>query len=317
MSDTALRDPRSGGRLARLAELLLVAASLALAAPGAGGGTLPPVTIDGCDTGLADAVVADGLTISALVGECAAAASDHCQLVTCVAWLADDLKKAGIIGGRDQGSLVSCAARAGDEVLGLDPLVPRPLRFVFESARDELSVALRDVHAAYVTAPATPEGLAAIYGRRNAAVLYLRARPEEAAQRLVEEAECLGPTDVTRLQSVFHLLGWFDSETGVAFLHQRSTSELPPPAADDEGVSLLEIAETVRRHAVMGLGRLRHQGSEGARLRLLDLVGADDPQLTRLAIKTYYDGAGQRWRAKQEMAPRLPVQSRHLLHEIY
>jgi hypothetical protein len=70
------------------------------------------VVIDGCDSGVANVLVGAGCTISDLIEECAAGAGNHGGFVSCVSHLANDLKKAGIISGRDKGKITSCAAQS-------------------------------------------------------------------------------------------------------------------------------------------------------------------------------------------------------------
>jgi hypothetical protein len=70
------------------------------------------VVIDGCDSGVSNALAADGCTISDLIGECAEGTSNHGQFVRCVAHLTNDLKKAGEISGADKGAINSCAGQA-------------------------------------------------------------------------------------------------------------------------------------------------------------------------------------------------------------
>jgi hypothetical protein len=68
------------------------------------------VVIEGCDSGVANALLPGGCTISDLIAECIGSAANHGQLVSCVSTLADGLKKAGVIAGSQQGAIVSCAA---------------------------------------------------------------------------------------------------------------------------------------------------------------------------------------------------------------
>ena len=69
------------------------------------------VRIDGCDSGVEDVVLSDGSTISELVAECADGSSTHGQFVSCIALVASDLKKTGIITGQQKGALQRCAAQ--------------------------------------------------------------------------------------------------------------------------------------------------------------------------------------------------------------
>ena len=72
------------------------------------------VIIDGCDTGVPNVVVdEDSLcTISDLMADCAAQATNHGDFVSCVAALTNSLKKAGVITGAQKGLIQSCAAQA-------------------------------------------------------------------------------------------------------------------------------------------------------------------------------------------------------------
>ncbi len=70
------------------------------------------VVIDGCDSGVTNYLFDNGCTISDLVGTCADDASNHGQFVSCVAHLTNELKRDGIISGREKGKIQSCAARA-------------------------------------------------------------------------------------------------------------------------------------------------------------------------------------------------------------
>jgi len=57
-------------------------------------------------------VLSDGASFNDLIGTAASGAGNHGQFVNAVADLADGWKKAGLISGRDQGRIVSCAARS-------------------------------------------------------------------------------------------------------------------------------------------------------------------------------------------------------------
>jgi hypothetical protein len=69
------------------------------------------IVIDGCDTGVLDQQY-NGSSISALIEGCASGAANHGAYVSCVAKLANDLKKAGIISGQDKDALQRRAAQA-------------------------------------------------------------------------------------------------------------------------------------------------------------------------------------------------------------
>jgi len=70
------------------------------------------VVIDGCNTGVTDAVLPSGRTISDLIAECAKGASNHGQFVSCVAHVTNDLSETRTISGQQKGAIQSCAAQA-------------------------------------------------------------------------------------------------------------------------------------------------------------------------------------------------------------
>jgi hypothetical protein len=70
------------------------------------------VAIDGCDSGVANIVFPDGSTISDLIYQIAGGAKNHGQFVKGVTALMNDLKKADLITGSQQGSIVNCASEA-------------------------------------------------------------------------------------------------------------------------------------------------------------------------------------------------------------
>lgn len=69
------------------------------------------IYIDGCDTGVIDQLY-KGKFISDWINECAADARNHGDFMSCVAKLTNELKKAGVITGREKGAIQSCAAQA-------------------------------------------------------------------------------------------------------------------------------------------------------------------------------------------------------------
>ena len=70
------------------------------------------VIVDGCDSGVDNVLFDNGCTITDLVYGCADGASNHGQFVSCVAALTNELKRDGVISGRDKGRIQSCAAQA-------------------------------------------------------------------------------------------------------------------------------------------------------------------------------------------------------------
>ncbi len=72
----------------------------------------PSVVIDGCDSGVDNALFPDGCTISDLIDECAQDAGDHGQFVSCVTFLTNELASNGLLSNPEKGPVQSCAARA-------------------------------------------------------------------------------------------------------------------------------------------------------------------------------------------------------------
>jgi hypothetical protein len=70
------------------------------------------VVIDGCDSGVGNLLLGDGCTISDLIADCAASASNHGQFVSCVSHVTNSLKKDGLISGREKGAIQRCAAQS-------------------------------------------------------------------------------------------------------------------------------------------------------------------------------------------------------------
>ncbi len=70
----------------------------------------PTVVIDGCDSGVPNLPVNSGCNISDEIMVIAAGARNHGQFVSGVGRLTNDLKKAGLISGRERGAIQSCAA---------------------------------------------------------------------------------------------------------------------------------------------------------------------------------------------------------------
>jgi len=75
----------------------------------------PTVVIDGCDSGVPNSfniLGTNGCTISDLIGQIADGASNHGQFVSGVSGLTNQLKKAGVITGRQKGAIQSCAGQS-------------------------------------------------------------------------------------------------------------------------------------------------------------------------------------------------------------
>ena len=70
------------------------------------------VAIGACNTGVGNHVFSNGATMNDLIGAAANGAKNHGAYVSAVTKLADGWKKAGLISGKDQGKITSCAARS-------------------------------------------------------------------------------------------------------------------------------------------------------------------------------------------------------------
>ena len=70
----------------------------------------PTVVIGTCESGVANPQVANGCTVSDLIGNCADGAANHGAFVSCVTQTTNDLRKSGVITNKDTGKLQSCAA---------------------------------------------------------------------------------------------------------------------------------------------------------------------------------------------------------------
>jgi hypothetical protein len=70
------------------------------------------VVIDGSDTGVENRLLDNGCTISDRIAECAENTRNHGEFVSNVSHLTNNLKKTGIISGREKGKIQSCAAKA-------------------------------------------------------------------------------------------------------------------------------------------------------------------------------------------------------------
>lgn len=75
--------------------------------------TSPTVVLGDCDSGVANTGLGDGCTLADRIADCASAGCPHGSFVSCVAYLAGQLRRAGILSGAEKGALVSCAARNG------------------------------------------------------------------------------------------------------------------------------------------------------------------------------------------------------------
>lgn len=70
------------------------------------------VVIDGCDTGVGNQILNCCCNISDRITECATGTSEHRQFVRCINSLTKDLKKAGLITGKEKSVIQKCARKA-------------------------------------------------------------------------------------------------------------------------------------------------------------------------------------------------------------
>jgi len=70
------------------------------------------VVIDGCDSEVANILLPTGYSLSDEIAMCAASAENHGKFVSCVSRMTNDLKKDGIITGKEKSAIQSCAAQA-------------------------------------------------------------------------------------------------------------------------------------------------------------------------------------------------------------
>ncbi len=70
------------------------------------------IAVDGCQTDVANKLFDDGCTMADRITECAAAAGNHGDFVSCVAQLTHDLTDQGVLTPRDKGPIQRCAAQA-------------------------------------------------------------------------------------------------------------------------------------------------------------------------------------------------------------
>ena len=73
----------------------------------------PTVMIGGCDSGVPNTLLGTGCGLSDLIADLAAGATGNGSFTSAVAHLMNDLKKAGIITGKQKGAIQSCAGGAG------------------------------------------------------------------------------------------------------------------------------------------------------------------------------------------------------------
>jgi hypothetical protein len=72
----------------------------------------PTIIIDGCDSGVKNGVLGNGLQMSDFIYRCAANAKYHWRYVLCVAGLTNSWKKAGLINDKERYAILRCAVKA-------------------------------------------------------------------------------------------------------------------------------------------------------------------------------------------------------------
>jgi hypothetical protein len=75
----------------------------------------PTVVIDGCDSGVPNILFDDGCTISDNIAELARSATNHGKCASAVSHYTNDLKKDGVISGKQKGAIQSCVGQADDD----------------------------------------------------------------------------------------------------------------------------------------------------------------------------------------------------------
>jgi len=73
----------------------------------------PTVVIDGCDSGVENELFDDGCTISDTIAELADNSTNHGKCASAVSHYTNELKKDGVISGKQKGAIQSCAGQAG------------------------------------------------------------------------------------------------------------------------------------------------------------------------------------------------------------
>lgn len=279
------------------------------------------VTIDGCYTGVTNVKDRAGCTIWLRVMQCAGSAEKHSEFLSCVSLAADKFKESGLITAKDKKKIQSCASKADYPCSDCEGGVRmvKGQGFGFERGDDSLSAALRTVYDAYVKAPRPDTDTLMLERQKEAAVSYLQAHSRQAAAALIREASRVASTDSGRNRIILHLMSRFKSDTGIQYLFDRAKGAMPAGCSSGEaGEHVCVSAFSLRMAALAGLGHVSSLGSAPAKSRLLDLVGYEDTQIQRQAIEVFYQTSGiSRWRAKRQMADRLPESKRYLLHEIY
>jgi hypothetical protein len=277
--------------------------------------TCPKVIIDWCDTGVQNVADESNCTISDKIKKCAIDAKNHGKFVSCVSKLTNDLKKKGIITGREKGEIQSCAAKANVPCGDCLDIIPAPNRFCFEYGSDELSIALQKINNAYIYFPRTIEEVAEVNSRSSEGFQYLQQHPNEAATILIEEASRLSPENEIMLASIYYMLKELESPVVINYLFEQANRPLPTPTQSNE--NLRGVIYSLRNNAIGALGRRSAAGSQLAKQRLLDLVSSSDLHIKQSAIRVFYQSSKSRWRAKREMRDLLSPEDCYLLYEIY
>lgn len=224
--------------------------------------------------------------------------------------------------GAEAGPSVDQGGSRADGRPPADPAAMTAPRFSFHAGQDALSRALSAAHLAFVTAPATKEQAEALAQQRKEAAAALARDPEGAAAKIIAElaaVEQADPADEEGLLDLLHLLGEVESAQGFAFLHDfalREPPELPPdqPEAHRNARAALLL---LRPLAVQQLGRRAVRGSQAAKVKLLELVGAARGDVLAVAIRNYYRASKLRFKAKRELMAKLKPADRYLAHQVY
>ena len=275
----------------------------------------PAVVIGNCDTGVANHTDAAGCSISQRITACALQARNHGEFVSCVARITNSFKKAGMLADDEKGRIQRCAAAAD---IRNKQIPQETFQFAFESGTDALSVALQNIYNAYTTASQDSEEILLLQQLRLEGIAYLQAHPEEASDRLIQEASNLDPVDQEHFHDIFYLLSLFESQSGLDYLFEQAGQPLPARMnTEEEARDLRDVVFSLRRSAIDRLGVRKLAGSQLAGERLFALLANPDLHVKKQAIRSVYATSDSRWKAKQEMRKLLPFYQHFLLHEIY
>ncbi len=192
-----------------------------------------------------------------------------------------------------------------------------PARFAFEAQGDATAQALTTLYRTYVAAPTSEAELRAAWALRDQARAFVAQNAEAVTTRVLAELEAPADDDGSSREILFHLLAETGTGRATGALRDVALSALPPAGTGATcGDTARSKAVHLRRAAVAELRRSAVLGSAVARDRLLDVVAGGDASTRRAAVTAFYDASPDRFRARREMAARLPPSERYVLYEL-